>query len=198
MRHVARRPQRVSVFILAILAWPIQADDPNPSEVMHAFRAQGENAFSADRISGFKRPFDLTDTDDDGFLTAEEYVNNSAHFSGNAAGARGFMHVSDNDGDGHVSLAEYVRNRIITDEAKEIYTLIDPATDWQAISAFQWTMSRDAFVNSDYLSDPAFAKRLFDFMDTDGDGRLRLPEYLMAYGPWARAGLPPELLDGQK
>jgi len=42
------------------------------------------------------------------------------------------------------------------------------------------------------------AAQIFASMDVDGDGVLHLPEYLKAYGPWARAGLSKELLDGNK
>jgi hypothetical protein len=59
-------------------------------------------------------------------------------------------------------------------------------------------MKRAAFVESDYFTDKKMAVRIFDAMDVDGDGVLRLPEYLRAYGLWARAGLPKELLDGNK
>ena len=180
------------------LSSPLNADDLEPANIMQAFRAQGENAFSAETISNFSRPFENVDTDSDGFLTTEEYIGNSSHFQGNIAGARGFMNVSDNDGDERVSRAEYIQNRIITDEAKEIYTKIDPSTDWPTISAFQWTMARTAFIESNYFSERALAEQLFKSMDADGDGWLRLPEYLAAYGPWARAGLPSALLDGIK
>lgn len=177
---------------------PLNADSLEPADIMQIFRAQGENRFSVETIAGFNRPFENVDADGDGFLTTDEYIGNSSHFQGNAAGARGFMKVSDNDNDGRVSRAEYIQNRIITDEAKEIYTSIDPATNWSAISAFQWSMQRAAFVESDYFPAQALAEQLFESMDADGDGWLRLPEYLAAYGPWARAGLPPAVLDGFK
>lgn len=188
----------LSLTLTVGLSLPAIADELDPEDVMQAFRAQGENAFSAERISGFDSAFGRTDIDGDGFLTIEEYVGNSTHFAGHPEGARGFMNVSDNDGDGQVSQAEYVRNRIITDEARDIYTQLDPATDWEATSAFQWRMTRDAFVDSDYLPDRELAEQLFDAMNLDGDDWLRLQEFLPVYGPWARAGLSPELLDGIK
>jgi hypothetical protein len=59
-------------------------------------------------------------------------------------------------------------------------------------------MKRAAFVGSDYFTDEKMAAQIFASMDVDGDGVLHLPEYLKAYGVWARAGLPKELLDGNK
>ena len=181
-----------------VLSTPIKADNLEPATVMKVLGAKGEKVFSDQEIAGYAENYERMDSNHDGFLTTAEYIANSGHFRGNPAGAAGFMRISDNDRDGGLSRAEYVMNRIITDEAKEIFTRIDPATDWNAISAFQWTMKRAAFVESDYFTDKKMAVRIFEAMDVDGDGVLRLPEYLRAYGLWARAGLPNELLDGNK
>ena len=181
-----------------VLSTPIKADDLDPVAVMKAFGAKGEVLFSAHEIAGYGENYGRMDSNHDGFLTTAEYIANSGHFRGNPAGAEGFILISDNDKDGRVSRAEYVMNRIITDEAKEIYTRIDPATDWNAVPAFQWRMKRAAFVGSDYFADEKMAAQIFASMDVDGDGVLHLPEYLRAYGLWARAGLPKELLDGNK
>jgi len=196
--------KQVSLIILALLiaglvsSTPIKADNLEPAAAMKALGAKGEKIFSAREIAGYGENYGRMDSNHDGLLTTAEYIANSGHFRGNKAGAKGFINISDNDKDGAVSRAEYVMNRIITDEAKEIYTRIDPATDWNAVPAFQWKMKRAAFVGSDYFADKKMAERIFAFMDADGNGVLYLPEYLKAYGPWARAGLPKELLDGNK
>jgi len=195
---------RVSLTVLAlliaglVLSTPIKADDLEPAAAMKALGAKGEKIFSAREIAGYGENYGRMDSNHDGLLTTAEYIANSGHFRGNKAGAKGFINISDNDKDGAVSRAEYVMNRIITDEAKEIYTRIDPATDWNAVPAFQWRMKRAAFVGSDYFADKKMAERIFASMDADGDGVLHLPEYLRTYGLWARAGLPKELLDGNK
>ncbi|MBW1803616.1 MAG: hypothetical protein JRJ85_23160 [Deltaproteobacteria bacterium] len=196
--------KRVSITVLVlliaglILSTPIKAEDLDPVAVMKAFGAKGEEIFSAREIAGYGENYGRMDSNHDGFLTTDEYIANSGHFRANPAGAEGFMRISDNDRDGGLSCAEYVMNRIITDEAKEIYTRIDPATDWTAVPAFRWRMKRAAFVGSDYFADEKMAAQIFTSMDVDGDGVLRLPEYLKAYGHWARAGLPKEILDGNK
>lgn len=189
-----------SVLIAGIitLSFPVNGENLDPINIMQAFQAQGEKAFSIETIFNYRRPFKKVDADDIGFLTTEEYISNSPHFKGNTMGARGFINASDNDKDGLISLAEYIQNRIITDEAKEIYTKIDPITDWLAVPAFQWTMKRATFVESNYFPQRVLAEKLFKSMDADGDGWLGLPEYLASYGVWARAGIDPTLLDGIK
>jgi hypothetical protein len=59
-------------------------------------------------------------------------------------------------------------------------------------------MKRIAFEQSAYFSDRAIATQIFTRMDANKDGVLHLPEYLRVYGPWARAGLPKEAIDGIK
>jgi len=164
--------------------------------VMSMFGAEGVTSFSSADIASFSRPFDRMDKDRDGVLTEAEYVGGSWHFRGNKAGARGFLRAADSNGDGRVSRAEYVSNRIITDEAKEIFTRIDPDTSRNSRRAFGWTMTRSDFVGSAYLGDTTLAAKVFAVMDRDGNGTLTLPEYLIAYGRWARSGLPAAAIRG--
>jgi len=155
--------KRVSLIVLALLitglflSKQIKADDLEPAAAMKALGPKGEKIFSAQEIAGYGENYGRMDSNHDGFLTIAEYIANSGHFRGNKAGAKGFINISDNDKDGAVSRAEYVMNRIITDEAKAIYTRIDPATDWNAVPAFQWRMKRAAFVGSDYFADKKMA-----------------------------------------
>ena len=182
----------------AILSASTKAAELTPLTAMKAFDAKGEKEFTTQKIASFKRSFESVDGNKNGFLTEKEYISNSPHFRGHKAGARGFLFASDNDGDGRVSKVEYVMNRIVTDEAKEIYTRIDPNTDWKSIPVFQWKMKRIAFEQSAYFSNRTIATQIFARMDANKDGVLHLPEYLRVYGPWARAGLPKEAIDGIK
>jgi hypothetical protein len=152
-RSLIKNLEWTPIIVLANLFPPLAADDLDPVKVMLVFQAKGENEFFAETISGFDRSFRDVDINHDGFLSTKEYVDNSRHFAGNLSGSKGFMNVSDNDGDGRVSRKEYAINRIITDEAKDIFSRIEPVTDWPAVSAFQWRMSRQVFVESDYIGD---------------------------------------------
>ena len=167
-------------------------------EVMQIFGARGEESFTTQEISGMSRPFKYSDLNSDGYLTEDEYVGASKHFRKNSRGARGFLRASDNNRDGKVSHEEYIQNRIITDEAKDIYRKIIPETDWESIPVFRWSNEQDAFLSSPYFHERAKLNEIFIAMDRDADGHLSLPEYLMIYGKWARQALPEEIIDGDK
>ena len=197
-RYFTKMTNKCLLAACFVLSSPLQAESLDPTEVMQALRAQGENAFSAETIANFDGPFKSIDADSDGLITAEEYVTQSRHFRGNEAGALGFIRVSDNNGDGKLSFQEYLKNRIITDEAKEIYDHIDPTTDLKNAPIPQWKLDRKTFVEGGYFTDEELAGKLFDHMNVNNDDSLTLPEYLAAYGPLARQGLPAEILDGVK
>ena len=167
-------------------------------EVMQIFGARGEESFTTQEISGMSRPFKYSDLNSDGYLTEDEYVGVSKHFRKNSRGARGFLRASDNNRDGKVSHEEYIQNRIITDEAKDIYRKIIPETDWESIPVFRWSIEKDAFLSSPYFHERAKLNEIFIAMDRNADGHLSLPEYLMIYGKWARQALPEEIIDGDK
>ena len=167
-------------------------------EVMQILGARGEDSFTTQEISGMSRPFKYSDLNSDGYLTEEEYVGASKHFRKNPRGARGFLRASDNNRDGKVSHEEYIQNRIITDEAKDIYRKIIPGTDWESIPVFRWTIEKEAFLSSPYFQERKQLNDIFMVMDRDANGHLSLPEYLMTYGKWARQALPKGLLDGDK
>ena len=167
-------------------------------EVMQIFGTRGEESFTTQEISGMSRPFKYSDLNSDGYLTEDEYVGASKHFRKNSRGARGFLRASDNNRDGKVSHEEYIQNRIITDEAKDIYRKIIPETDWESIPVFRWSIEKDAFLSSPYFHERAKLNEIFIAMDRNADGHLSLPEYLMIYGKWARQALPEEIIDGDK
>ena len=149
-------------------------------------------------IRGMSRSFKFSDINGDGYLSEDEYVGASKHFRKNPRGARGFLRASDNNRDGKVSHEEYIQNRIITDEAKDIYRKIIPGTDWESIPVFRWTIEKEAFLSSPYFQERKQLNDIFMVMDRDANGHLSLPEYLMIYGKWARQALPKGLLDGDK
>ena len=91
--------------------------------VMQILGARGEDSFNTQEIRGMSRPFKFSDINGDGYLSEDEYVGASKHFRKNPRGARGFLRASDNNRDDKVSHEEYIQNRIITDEAKDIYRI---------------------------------------------------------------------------
>ena len=165
---------------------------------MQILGARGEDSFTTQEIRGMSRPFKFSDINGDGYLSEDEYIGASKHFRKNPRGARGFLRASDNNRDGKVSHEEYIQNRIITDEAKDIYRKIIPGTDWESIPVFRWTIEKEAFLSSPYFQERKQLNDIFMLMDRDTNGHLSLPEYLMTYGKWARQALPKGLLDGDK
>ena len=159
-------------------------------EVMQIFGARGEDSFTTQEISGMSRPFKYSDLNSDGYLTEDEYIGASKHFRKNSRGARGFLRASDNNRDDKVSHEEYIQNRIITDEAKDIYRKIIPGTDWESIPVFRWTIEKEAFLSSPYFQERKQLNDIFMVMDRDANGHLSLPEYLLICGNWARQVLP--------
>ena len=167
-------------------------------EAMQILGARGEDSFTTQEIREMSRPFKFSDINGDGYLSEDEYVGASKHFRKNPRGARGFLRASDNNRDGKVSHEEYIQNRIITDEAKDIYRKIIPGTDWESIPVFRWTIEKEAFLSSSYFQERKQLNDIFMVMDRDANGHLSLPEYLMTYGKWARQALPKGLLDVDK
>ena len=78
-----------------------------------------------------------------------------------------------------VSEEEYVVNRIITDEAKEIFFQMDANRDSR--------LTLKELLASGKFKDPKLAKAVFQALDADGDGELVIPEYLRVWGRWARS-----------
>jgi len=173
-------------------------DGMTAHEVMLIFGVKGEDSFTTQEIRGMGRPFKYSDINGDGYLSEDEYVGASKHFRKNPRGARGFLRASDNNRDGKVTHEEYIQNRIITDEAKDIFRKIIPGTDWKSIPVFRWSIGKEAFLRSPYFQERKHLNDIFMAMDHDANGQLSLPEYLMTYGKWARQALPQELLDGDK
>ena len=96
----------------------------------------------------------------------------------NEQSRRGIFAASDSDRDGYVSEAEYVHNRIITDEAKEIFYRMDSNRDNR--------LTEKEMIAGGHFKDEKLAKAVFTALDINGDGRLIIPEYLRVWGGWAR------------
>ena len=91
----------------------------------------------------------------------------------------GIFQASDSNGDDVVSEDEYVENRIITDEAKEIFTAMDANKDSK--------LTAKELLASKKVADEALAGAIFKALDTNSDGALVIPEYLRVWGRWARS-----------
>jgi Ca2+-binding EF-hand superfamily protein len=74
---------------------------------------------------------------------------------------------------------EYVINRMITDEAKEIFHKLDANKDNK--------LTAKEIIASGKFKDEKLARKVFTALDINGDGSLVIPEYLRVFGRWARA-----------
>ena len=110
----------------------------------------------------------------------KEYVDDGRYMTRRAR--EGIFRAADFDRDGFVTRAEYVNNRIITDEAKEIFDDMDADGDRR--------LTVDELVGSGKLRDEALARDVFRALDTDDNGTLVIPEYLRVWGRWARSEVP--------
>ncbi|MHC4096842.1 MAG: EF-hand domain-containing protein [Planctomycetota bacterium] len=86
--------------------------------------------------------------------------------------------ASDRNNDGIVTEQEYVENRIITDEAKMLFNSMDTNKDNK--------LTHQEFTRNKTGNDKMLADRLFQEMDGDDDGDLKLPQYLRVWGTLAR------------
>ena len=91
---------------------------------------------------------------------------------------QGIFKASDTNNDEFVTQAEYVENRIITDEAKQLFNLMDTDQNGR-LTALE-------FIKTGKVKDQQLAKEIFSALDTDGNKELIIPEYLRVWGKWAR------------
>ena len=73
--------------------------------------------------------------------------------------------------------AEYVENRVVTDEAKEIFHDMDADGDGR--------LTVGELEAGGSLKDRALARAVFKALDTDGNGELVISKYLRVWGRWA-------------
>ena len=148
-----------------------------PRQVISMLGAQLEDGVSERELAGYRRVFGFGDADGDGRHSRREYVDEGVYMSRQAR--QGIFRAADSDDDGFVTQDEYVLNRIITDEAKRIFEQMDADRDGR--------LSEVELVGSGRLEDESLAREVFDALDSDGDGELVIPEYLRVWGRWARS-----------
>ena len=149
----------------------------SPQQVLALFGFKGVKGVTKTREASYRRTFGFTDTNRDGKHSREEYVENGRYMTPQARA--GIFQASDSNGDDVVSEDEYVENRIITDEAKEIFSAMDTNKDSK--------LTAKELLASKKIADKALAGEVFKALDTNSDGTLVIPEYLRVWGRWARS-----------
>jgi len=144
--------------------------------ILKLFGAKGRHGGTESELANYRRVFGFSDTDKDGRHSKKEYIDDGAYLTSQSR--RGIFQASDTNNDGYVTESEYIENRLITDEAKLIFSEID-ANSNNRLTAME-------FLASGKLKDRKLAKGVFKALDTNGDGELVIPEYLRVWGKWAR------------
>jgi len=172
----------------ASLAPAIQADNENvigpgpliggltPEKILVHFGYRGAQGVPQDQIEGYKRVFGLIDRDGNKKLSVKEYVDDGRYMDRQARA--GIFLASDANHDATVTEAEYIENRIITDEAKQIFHSMDADGDGR--------VRRQEMLKHGTINDVNLADAVFTSLDTDANGELVIPEYLRVWGSWAR------------
>ncbi len=149
----------------------------SPLEIVQMFGLRGIDGVSDRVMSGYRRIFGFTDVNKDGRHSRKEYVDGGRHLTPEARA--GIFQASDTDRDGFVSEKEYVENRVITDQAKELFVSIDSDGDGR--------LTGGEIVGSRKVENAKLALVIFSALDTNGDEMLHLPEFLYTWGRWARS-----------
>ena len=172
----------------ASLAPAIQADNENvigpgpliggltPEKILVHFGYRGAQGVPQDQIEGYKRVFGLIDRDGNKKLSVKEYVDDGRYMDRQARA--GIFLASDANHDATVTEAEYIENRIITDEAKQMFHSMDADGDGR--------VRRQEMLKHGTINDVNLADAVFTSLDTDANGELVIPEYLRVWGSWAR------------
>ncbi len=148
-----------------------------PREILKSFGARGTEGVAERTLEGYRRVFGFTDFDKDGRHSKKEYIDGGRYLTRESRA--GIFQASDANRDGFVSEKEYVKNRIITDEAKEIFNAMDSNDDNR--------VTAEEVIASKKLKDRKLAQEVFNALDTNKDGELNIPEYLRVWGRWARS-----------
>ena len=148
-----------------------------PREILKMLGARGLEGAAGRTLEGYRRVFGFTDFDKDGRHSKTEYVDRGRHLTRQSRA--GIFQASDVNGDGFVSEKEYVVNRVITDEAKEIFGSIDRNDDSR--------LTVEELIASKKLKNGKLAQAVFEAFDINVDGQLNIPEYLLVWGRWARS-----------
>ena len=149
-----------------------------PPQILKLLGAQGESGVTGSRRESYARIFARIDSDRDGRLSKEEFIDDGIYLTKRARA--GIFAASDRNRDNFVSESEYTVNRIITDEAKQIIGKMDADNDGK--------VSLQEFVDDSPVKDRQVARQIFRLLDSDRSGDLVTPEYLRVWGQWARDG----------
>ena len=185
MKAIAPKTLCIGFFASALLlasaaksgAQDIRIDGHTPQRILTLFGYKGARAVTDGQVADYRRVFGFLDANRDGRHSKKEYVEDGFYLTPQAR--QGIFRASDSNRDGFVSRAEYVENRIITDEAKEIFHKMD--TDRDGRLTFKEIVATGKF------KDEKLAKAVFEALDSDGDEELVIPEYLRVWGRWARS-----------
>ncbi len=156
------------------------------AEILELLGARLTKGVSESRLRSYRRVFGFTDRDGDGRHSRKEYVTDGRYMTPEARSA--IFRAADSDRDGFVSREEYVFNRIVTDEAKAILQEMDTNGDR--------VVERKEFIRNVSIKDDDLARKVFEGLDANKDGRLPIPEYLRVWGQWAR--VKPERTGGDR
>ena len=148
-----------------------------PRQVLNLFGYRGVLGITDQQVAGYRRVFGFGDANRDGRHSKKEYIEDGFYLTKQSR--QGIFRASDSDGDGFVTEAEYVINRMITDEAKEIFHKLDANKDNK--------LSAKEIIASGKFKDEKLAQAVFKTLDVDGNKSLIIPEYLRVWGRWARA-----------
>ncbi|MEC7582713.1 MAG: hypothetical protein VYE77_00215 [Planctomycetota bacterium] len=148
-----------------------------PREILVQFGFVGVDGASERQLANYRRVFGFGDANRDGRHSHQEYVVDGRYMTQRAR--QGIFAAADRNGDGFVSMDEYIENRIITDEAKLIFDELDADRDRR--------VTEREFLAGEQLEDEELARRVFQALDSNGDGELVVPEYLRVWGRWARS-----------
>jgi len=151
-------------------------DSLKPKEIVILLGARIWEGVSEKQLENYRRVFSFGDSDKDGRHSKKEYIVNGRYMSLEAR--QGIFKASDTNNDEFVTQAEYVENRIITDEAKQLFNLMDTDQNGR-LTALE-------FIKTGKIKDQQLAKEIFSALDTDGNKELIIPEYLRVWGKWAR------------
>ena len=149
----------------------------SPRQILNLFGYQGILGITDQQVAGYRRVFGFGDANRDGRHSKKEYIEDGFYLTKQAR--QGIFRATDSDGDGFVTEVEYVINRMITDEAKEIFHKLDANKDNK--------LSAKEIIASGKFKDEKLAQAVFKALDVDGNKSLVIPEYLRVWGRWARA-----------
>ncbi len=149
----------------------------SPRQILNLFGYRGVLGITDQQVAGYRRVFGFGDANRDGRHSKKEYIEDGFYLTKQAR--QGIFRATDSDGDGFVTEVEYVINRMITDEAKEIFHKLDANKDNK--------LTAKEIITSGKFEDEKLAQAVFKALDVDGNKSLVIPEYLRVWGRWARA-----------